>query len=265
MQTISERNFTSILEKNIFDNCMLLPSFDNDVMAEEKTCYICDNSINSFLCVIKYKEIYQIPPSIELFAETDEAADEIIEKILMLESSGYDLVSYKNDKVIKNIALRKHISSDIQYLKSYYAPIEKDYSTAPSFNSVKIFINDNVLEFDEHFLNQSGNHIIITIKAAERNPEDYKIIYLLKDDNIIGYIALYKKYKNIWDTSFIFIDERERKRGYGQYLCGYAADYLKKQNRTLFYSYCATPASEKTAVTSGLLPCAERYITSIIL
>lgn len=271
MKKILVDEFKNFLENHtnpLIDNCTLLALLNDNIIAMEKLCYISENSTGSFLCIVKYKDNTQISPTIELFANTDEDAEEIIAAILQLQQNGemsgeYGIASYKNDKILKNPAFNKYIISDIQYIQSYYADNERDYSVVAPSESLKILSDESEPCFGENFLNQSGNHIKIVIKDVIRNPEKSKVLYLSKENIVIGYIALGRHYNNMWDVNFIFIDERERAKGYAAYMCKYAANYLKTKDCTLFYSYPDNAASERTAVKSGLLPCVERYITTI--
>ena len=259
MVKTNPQKLIKILNQNIYDYCLLLPMLkENHIMTIEE-CYVSEKNMNNFLC---FECNYDGTKSLEIHSGQKDTT-EIIELLICMKNKNYfrdgcTVCLYKSKDLLNYITNVCNVSK-VENLTSYYSNVPNDYYI-PGIENSCVFVIDEKVSLENSFVVQKGNHIKLIQKQLNDNSKNNQIIYLQTNNRVIGYIALSQQYGNIWDVSFIFIDERYRNKGYATLLCKKARQLLYNQKRVLYYSYCENNISERVAQKSGLLPCAERDI-----
>lgn len=260
MKLIKKEKFIEVLKTSIFDYCLILPIIESNNM-DKIECYVSEKSNKDFLCYLKYPDGSE---TLEMHWEQKDAT-EILSTITNLKNSGCFsngcfVALYKSDILLSELS-RLYKIGDIEYIQSYHS---NENEKEPAHCEIARYIEERMqYQLDNDFLGQDGNHIKMIENQVNRDSENNKIIYMIIDEKIVGYVTLKRQYENIWDVAYIFVDERYRCRGFGTCLCQIAIACMKKNQSFLYYSYCENASSEAIAKKSNLLPCAERYVFSI--
>lgn len=259
MVKTSLKTLKGVLKQKMYDYCLLLPMFEENPIMTIETCYMSEKNTADFLC---FEHNYDGTISLEIHWGQEDTSEIIDLLIYMKHNSlfeqGCNVCLYKSTYLLDRI-FNECAVDHVVALTSYYSNGQyHDYDHI--FEKSCDFIIDKNVFLENSFVVQRGNHIKILRNQLNNSPLNNKIIYLQIGNQIIGYIALTKHYKNIWDVAYIFINENYRNNGYATLLCKKAQQILYQHNQVLFYSYCESTASEKVAQKSGLLPCAERHI-----
>lgn len=257
MKKIEKNHFKAILEKQIFDFCMLLPILESDG-ALSAECYVSELCDSDFLCHIKYgdgSETLDINWGQKSTREITELVSEMKAKGKI--NGSVAIAVYKNVELLREI-LRLCKREGSEYVESFYS--DGEITALPDTEELSCSAESDAPYMSWKFLNQNSNHIKIIQRDTLKDAQNNKIIYLKHRESVVGYVALKRQYRNIWDVAYIFVDEEQRERGYATYLCRYAIALLKNEGCTLFYSFCENEASLAVAKKSLLKPCAQRYV-----
>lgn len=261
MKTIKKEELIKRLKRKVFDYCMLLPIIENGEGIERIECYASESSNDDFLCYIRY---YDGVETMDIHCNRD-GLREMLVQIENMKNKGYFskgcfVALYEYDGLLNDL-LKLYKIDTFEYTESFHST--KKARKALVYGKAKFTENREYIQ-DEEFVNQNGNHIKILEREQNIDYENNRIIYLILEEKIIGYIALKRQYEKIWDVAYIFIDEKYRNHGYATLLCYEAIQSLSSNESTLFYSYCENEASRAVAKKSGLISCAKRYVFKFV-
>lgn len=187
---------------------------------------------------------------------------------LLIKRKSLNLILHENKNIINLLTESyKNIEfGDIDLCESFYFDGKNKYKKSNKdlrfrFLSVSDENLCGCFENDENYLAE-----IFEYTVKETVYYDCGIIGCFDGfNNFCGYVSYYGIGENIRDISYIYVDEKYRKKGCGKELLKFLSNKNAEENKITYYSYAENEISRSLVESCGFLSCAKRYETVIRL